>query len=69
MKALSEMDRVKQVEAIQSYNTMKSGLMDYLKTFADEGKVVKQEDIAKFFEAMRNSSSSTNRVEMPKFCR
>ena len=67
MKALSEMDRVKQVEAIQSYNTMKSGLMEYLKTFASQGKVVKEEDISAFFLAMRGQKRQT--VEMPKFCR
>ena len=39
MKALSEMERTQQVEAIQSYNSMKSDLMEYLKTFAQEGKV------------------------------
>ena len=40
MKALSEMERTQQVEAIHSYNSMKSDLMDYLKTFAEEGKVL-----------------------------
>ena len=69
MKALSEMDRVKQVEAIQSYNTMKSGLMDFLKTFAAQGKVVKQEDIAGFFEKMKGAAGAKQKVEMPKFCR
>ena len=39
MKALSEMERTQQVEAIQSYNSMKTDLMEYLKTFAQEGKV------------------------------
>ena len=39
MKALSEMERTQQVEAIHSYNSMKSDLMEYLKTFAEEGKV------------------------------
>ena len=39
MKALSEMDRTQQVEAIHSYNSMKSDLMGYLKTFAEQGKV------------------------------
>ena len=39
MKALSEMERTQQVEAIQSYNSMKSDLMEYLKTFVQEGKV------------------------------
>ncbi|XP_059091359.1 putative E3 ubiquitin-protein ligase UBR7 [Tigriopus californicus] len=67
MKALSEMDRVKQVEAIQSYNSMKSNLMDYLKKFAENGKVVRQEDIQEFFSGLK--SSKRPRVEIPKFCR
>ena len=39
MKALSEMERTQQVEAIHSYNSMKTDLMEYLKTFVEEGKV------------------------------
>ncbi|ELT99453.1 hypothetical protein CAPTEDRAFT_222324 [Capitella teleta] len=50
MDALSSMDRVQQVEVIQGYNDMKSALSDYLKNFADSGKVVSQEDIKSFFE-------------------
>ena len=53
MKALSEMDRVKQAEAVASYNNMKSGLMDYLKKFAEKKRVVKQEDIQEFFSQMK----------------
>ena len=67
MKALSEMDRVKQVEAIQGYNTMKSNLMEYLKKFAENGKVVREEDIQEFFQQM--SANKRQKVEMPKFCR
>ena len=67
MKALSEMDRVKQVEAIQSYNAMKTDLMDFLKGFADSKKVVKPEDISNFFQQMKNKSKP--KVEIPKFCR
>eukprot|EP00095_Tigriopus_kingsejongensis_P001236 maker-scaffold160_size295910-snap-gene-1.36 protein:Tk01236 transcript:maker-scaffold160_size295910-snap-gene-1.36-mRNA-1 annotation:"c14orf130 homolog" len=67
MKALSEMDRVKQIEAIQSYNSMKSNLMDYLKKFAENGKVVRQEDIQEFFSGLK--SNKRQRVEIPKFCR
>ena len=67
MKALSEMDRVKQVEAIQGYNSMKSNLMDYLKTFAESGKTVSKEDITQFFEQM--SATKRRRVEIPKFCK
>merc|ERR1711992_134022 len=62
MEALSSMDRVKQVEAIQGYNTMKSNLMDYLKKFAENGKVVRQEDIQEFFQQM--SSKKRPRLDM-----
>jgi len=67
MKALSEMDRVKQVEAIDGYNTMKSNLMEYLKKFAENGKVVREEDIQEFFQQM--SANKRQKTEMPKFCR
>ena len=35
------------------FNDLKSELTDYLKEFADQGKVVKREDIDKFFEDMQ----------------
>lgn len=69
MKALSEMDRTKQVEAIHSYNSMKGDLMEYFKTFAEEGKVVTQEDIKKFFASKSKDAKKRPRVEIPKFCK
>ena len=35
------------------FNDLKSELTDYLKEFADQGKVVKREDIDRFFEDMQ----------------
>eukprot|EP00096_Caligus_rogercresseyi_P007032 TRINITY_DN2431_c0_g2_i1.p1 TRINITY_DN2431_c0_g2~~TRINITY_DN2431_c0_g2_i1.p1 ORF type:complete len:378 (+),score=116.70 TRINITY_DN2431_c0_g2_i1:30-1163(+) len=67
LKALSSLDRVKQVEALSSYNSMKSDLMDYLKTFAEGDKVVTSEDIKSFFEKM--GKAKKRRVEIPKFCK
>ena len=67
MEALSSMDRVKQVEAIQSYNSMKSNLMEYLQKFAQNGKVVRKEDIQEFFEQMK--SNKRPRIEIPENCR
>lgn len=67
MEALSSMDRVKQMEAIQGYNSMKSNLMEYLKKFAQNGKVVRQEDIQEFFQQMQ--AAKRPRVEIPKFCK
>ena len=61
------MDRVKQVEAIQSYNSMKANLMEYLKKFAQSGKVVREEDVKEFFEQMK--SVKRPRLEIPDNCR
>ncbi|KAG8561834.1 hypothetical protein GDO81_015496 [Engystomops pustulosus] len=54
MTALSSMNRVQQVELISEYNDLKTELKDYLKKFADEGKVVQTQDIQKFFEDLRS---------------
>ena len=54
MEALGQMDRVKQVEAIHSYNNMKENLMEYLAKFANNKKVVKEDDIREFFEVFRS---------------
>jgi len=55
MEALSKMDRIKQVEAIHSYNNMKENLMGYLAKFAEGKKVVREEDIKEFFEGMKSN--------------
>ncbi|KAM3918827.1 putative E3 ubiquitin-protein ligase UBR7 [Leptodactylus fuscus] len=54
MTALSNMNRVQQVELISEYNDLKTELTDYLKKFAEEGKVVQTQDIQKFFEDLRS---------------
>ncbi|XP_018414011.1 PREDICTED: putative E3 ubiquitin-protein ligase UBR7 [Nanorana parkeri] len=67
MTALSGMNRVQQVELICEYNDLKTELTDYLKRFAEEGKVVKREDIQKFFEDLR--SKKRRRVDgMQYYC-
>nr|XP_034344637.1 putative E3 ubiquitin-protein ligase UBR7 isoform X2 [Arvicanthis niloticus] len=54
MDTLSSMNRVQQVELICEYNDLKTELKDYLKRFADEGTVVKREDIQQFFEEFQS---------------
>lgn len=54
MTALSTMNRIQQVELISEYNDLKTELRDYLKKFAEEGKVVQTQDIQKFFEDLRS---------------
>ena len=65
MEALSAMDRVKQVEAIHGYNAMKSNLMEHLKKFAENKKVVSKEDIQEFFQQLQ--ANKRPRSEMPLF--
>uniref|UniRef100_A0A8D0G7E4 Putative E3 ubiquitin-protein ligase UBR7 n=1 Tax=Sphenodon punctatus TaxID=8508 RepID=A0A8D0G7E4_SPHPU len=54
MDTLSSMNRVQQVELICEYNDLKSELTDYLRRFADDGTVVKREDIQQFFEEFQS---------------
>ena len=67
MKALSEMDRTKQIEAIHGYNSMKSNLMEYLKKFAENKKVVREEDIQEFFKQM--AGNKRRKVSIPDNCK
>ncbi|XP_046545115.1 putative E3 ubiquitin-protein ligase UBR7 [Haliotis rubra] len=53
VNALSQMNRIQQVELLQGFNDMKSQLSDYLKKFAENGKVVREEDIKEFFSNMQ----------------
>uniref|UniRef100_A0A0A9XU37 Putative E3 ubiquitin-protein ligase UBR7 n=1 Tax=Lygus hesperus TaxID=30085 RepID=A0A0A9XU37_LYGHE len=53
MKALSELNRVQQIEAILNYNDLKSNLKTYLAKFAETKKVVREEDIREFFSQMQ----------------
>ena len=55
------------MEAISGYNEMKESLKTFLKKFADEGRVVTQEDIQEFFRNMK--SAKRQKLEIPKFCR
>nr|KAF6485647.1 hypothetical protein HJG63_010781 [Rousettus aegyptiacus] len=67
MDTLNSMSRVQQVELICEYNDLKTELKDYLKRFADEGTVVKREDIQQFFEEFQ--SKKRRRVDgMQYYC-
>jgi E3 ubiquitin-protein ligase UBR7 len=67
MKVLSEMDRSKQIDAIHGYNSMKSNLTEYLKKFAENKKVVRQEDIQEFFQKLAGNKKM--RVSIPDNCK
>eukprot|EP00794_Sanderia_malayensis_P007909 gene7909-8763_t len=71
IRALSSMDRIKQVEVLTEYNDLKSELSDYLKEFAGEGKVVTKEDIETFFDGMkaRKRQKMEQHAGMQFFCK
>lgn len=66
MRALSQLDRTAQIEALHGYNDMKEQLKEYLQKFAENRKVVREEDIREFFSQM---SRKRARVEVPSTCR
>ncbi|KAG8178550.1 hypothetical protein JTE90_015920 [Oedothorax gibbosus] len=67
LDALSQLDRVKQMEAVRAYTSMKGELKEYLKEFADNKKTVCEKDIKEFFERMAKRKKLNNGV--PHYCR
>lgn len=67
MQALGSMNHVQQIEVIRGYNDMKTKLSQFLKTFADEGKVVTESDIKTFFQQM--SQQKRQKVVVPHLCK
>ncbi|XP_037525319.1 putative E3 ubiquitin-protein ligase UBR7 [Rhipicephalus sanguineus] len=68
MSALGSLGRVQQIEAIHGYNNLKTQLVDFLKKFADNRKVVREEDVREFFSGMEaRKRQKTSAV--PYFCR
>ncbi|KAK0181057.1 hypothetical protein PV327_003374 [Microctonus hyperodae] len=67
MKALASLDHVQQVNAIEEYNNMKEHLKKYLQKFAENKKVVREEDIKEFFSGMQ--SNKKPKLVIPTFCR
>ncbi|KAF7270875.1 hypothetical protein GWI33_016178 [Rhynchophorus ferrugineus] len=65
-KFMNSLNRVQLVEAIAGYNDLKEHLADYLKKFAENKKVVREEDIKEFFDGMNARKKS--RVEIPFNC-
>ncbi|CAA9998675.1 unnamed protein product [Nesidiocoris tenuis] len=69
MNVISGMDRVAQVEAISSYNDLKSGLKNFLDKFATSKKVIRREDISEFFSEMRAKKRQKLDNVPPYMCR
>ncbi|KAH8031584.1 hypothetical protein HPB51_019205 [Rhipicephalus microplus] len=68
MSALGSLGRVQQIEAIHGYNNLKTQLVDFLKKFADNRKVVREEDVREFFSGME-ARKRRKTSAVPYFCR
>ncbi|KIJ49242.1 hypothetical protein M422DRAFT_28192 [Sphaerobolus stellatus SS14] len=51
MRALLNLPRDRAIDGIMAYNNMRDELISYLRPFAEEGRVVREEDVKEFFEA------------------
>lgn len=50
MRALMRLPRAQAIDSLRAFNEMRDGLMEYLRPFATEGRVVGEEDVRAFFE-------------------
>lgn len=66
-KLLNSLDRVPLMETIAAYNDLKENLSEYLKKFAENKKVVREEDIREFFSKL--DAKKKQKVNNVYFCR
>jgi E3 ubiquitin-protein ligase UBR7 len=52
-RAINSLPREQAIEGVQVFETIKTRLKDFLKPFAQDGKVVNKEDIESFFEELK----------------
>lgn len=64
---LNSLDRIPLLETIAAYQELKVELAEFLKKFAENKKVVREEDVREFFEDMK--SRKKRRTEVPYYCR
>jgi E3 ubiquitin-protein ligase UBR7 len=54
--ALSNIDRVRAIEGVMVYNHLRDKVKEFLKPYAEEGRVVSADDIKAYFEKLRGDS-------------
>lgn len=71
MRQLGSLDRVRQIDAITAYNSMKDRLKTYLNQFVESQQVVTEADIKRFFAQMKNDDQKDLMVhsDIPFNCR
>jgi len=66
LSELGKMDRIQQIEIISGYNDLQDSLKEYLRSFAESKRTVREEDIKEFFEQM---SRKRQKVDIPYNCK
>ncbi|KAK7077411.1 putative E3 ubiquitin-protein ligase ubr7 [Halocaridina rubra] len=69
LEALSSLDRVTRTEMVHEYNTLSSSLRDYLRKFAENKKVVRDEDIKEFFSQLVANKKQRPSPRVQQFCK
>lgn len=60
MRALARLPRDRAIDGIHAFNNMRDGLMEYLRPFAQEGRVVEAADVNRFFERLLERRQARN---------
>ncbi|KAK7040740.1 hypothetical protein VNI00_009646 [Paramarasmius palmivorus] len=53
MRALSRLPRERAIDGIHAFNSMREDLVQFLRPFAEGGKVVAEADVQNFFDALK----------------
>lgn len=69
LEALSSIDRVTRTEMVHEYNTLSSSLREYLRKFAENKKVVRDEDIHEFFSQLAANKKQRPGSSIQLFCK
>lgn len=54
-RALNSIPHVNAMEGLYAYNKVKSKLSSFLKPFAEDGRIVSEQDVKAFFEKIKNA--------------
>ena len=58
LDVIQNLPRDQAIEGIQAYNTIKAKLRDFFKPFAEQGKIVTEDEVKSFFGEMTAKDKS-----------
>ncbi|KAF8554501.1 hypothetical protein OG21DRAFT_1597299 [Imleria badia] len=59
-RALERLPRDRALDGIHAFNDMRDNLLEYLRPFAQQGKIVEEADVTQFFEALKEKRRPVN---------